>query len=203
MLQHSLGIVLHPDQEWHAIRDDRHSFMQVFFSHVPLLALIPVLSAFYGVTQVGWSFGGGSVIKLTTESAMVLCSITYIAILFGVFILGEFINWMSLNYGVKDSQEARHFEGTALAVYAATPLLLVGVFQVYPHLWLNASVTVMAMAYSVYLIYEGIPILMNISEERAFLFATSVITVALVMVVSVRVGSVVLWTLGAGPVYID
>lgn len=203
MLNHSLGIVLHPDQEWQAIRKERHSFLQVFFSHVPLLALIPVVSAFYGVTQVGWSFGGGSVIKLTVESALVLCTVTYFAILFGVFILGEFINWMSLNYGVKGSSDVRHFEGTALAVYAATPLLLVGIFQIYPHLWLNASVTLLAMAYSVYLIYEGIPILMNISKERAFLFASSVITVALIMVVSVRVGSVVLWTLGAGPVYID
>lgn len=203
MLEHTLGIMLHPDSEWKSIRKEKHSFKQVFLSHVPFLALIPTVSFFIGVTQVGWSFGGGEPIRLTVLSALELCGLTYISLLIGVYILGEFINWMTRTYGVRDSEERRHYEGTALAVYITTPVFLVGIFGLYPDLWLNAAVTLLAGAYAVYLIYEGIPILMNISKEQAFMFASSVVTIGLVMMVLVRVGSVILWTFGVGPVYVD
>lgn len=203
MLEHTLGILLHPDSEWKAIRNEKHSFKQVFLSHVPLLALIPTVCFFFGLTQVGWSIGGGDPVKLTMWSALELCGLTYFALLLGVFALGEYINWISRTYGVKDSEERRHYEGTALAVYITTPVFLVGVFGLYPDLWLNAIATFIAGAYAVYLTYEGIPILMNISKEQAFMYATSVVTFGLVLMVIVRVGSVILWSLGVGPVYVD
>lgn len=205
LLQHTLGIFLHPDSEWKSIRNEKkeHSFKQVFISHVPLLALIPSVSFFIGVTQVGWSIGSQEPIKLTLMSALELCGLTYFALLFGVYALGEFINWMAKTYGVKDPEEERHYEGTALAVYVTTPVFLVGIFGLYPDLWLNAAATMIAGAYAVYLVYEGIPILMNISKEQAFMFATSVVTIGLVLMVIVRVGSVMLWSLGVGPVYVD
>ncbi|MDN3638943.1 Yip1 family protein [Simiduia curdlanivorans] len=203
LLEHTLGILLHPDQEWKAIRNERHSFAQVFFSHVPILALIPPVAAFIGVTQVGWTIGDGDVVKLTVESALSLCIMTYIALMVGVYVLGEFINWMAKTYGVTDSAEKRHYEGTALAVYITTPVFLAGIAGIYPELWLNAVATILAGCYAVYLVYEGIPILMNIDKERAFMYATSVVTVGLVMLVIVRVGTVIVWGMGIGPVYVD
>lgn len=203
MLEHTVGILLHPDKEWRAIRNERHSFLQVFLSHVPLLALIPTLAFYYGVTQVGWSAAGGDMVRLTPASAMSLCGATYVALLAGVYILGEFINWMARTYGVEDDAEKRHYEGTALAVYVTIPVFLAGIFGVYPDMWVNAIATIIAGCYSVYLIYEGIPILMNIPKERAFMYATSVVTVGLVLMVVVRVGSVIVWGMGMGPVYAD
>ncbi|WP_439133205.1 Yip1 family protein [Pseudomaricurvus sp.] len=203
ILEHTLGILLHPDKEWKAIRNERHSFLQVFISHVPFLALIPTLASYYGVTQVGWVVADGEPVRLTAASAMSLCAATYVALLAGVYLLGEFINWMAKTYGVAGSDEERHYEGTALAVYVSTPIFLAGILQVYPDLWVNALATVIAGAYAVYLVYEGIPILMNISKEQAFMYATSVVTVGLVMMVIVRVGSVLVWGMGMGPVYVD
>ncbi|MFL0796374.1 MAG: YIP1 family protein [Cellvibrionaceae bacterium] len=203
ILEHTLGILIHPDSEWKAIRNERHSFAQVFLSHVPLLALIPAICGYYGVTRVGWTIGDGEVVRLTAESAMALSVLTYFGLMIGVYIFGEFINWMSRTYGVGDSEEQRHYEGTALAVYVTTPIFLVGAFSLYPELWLNALVTIVAAAYSVYLIYEGIPILMNIPKERAFMYASSVVTVALVLLVTVRIGTVLVWGMGVGPVYAD
>lgn len=203
ILQHTLGILFNPDSEWKAIRKERHSFKQVFLSHVPLLALIPCVAFYVGVTKVGWSVGAGSPVKLTQASALSLCAIAYFALLAAVFVLGEFINWMAKTYGVTDSEEKRHYEGTALAVFVTTPIFLAGVFGFYPDLWLNVAAMGLACAYSVYLIYEGIPILMNIDKDRGFMFASSVITIAMVLMVIVLIGSVLLWGMGVGPVYID
>ena len=201
ILNHTIGIFTHPDTEWKLIRAERSSFKQVFISHVPLLSLIPVLAAYFGVTRVGWSVGGGETIMLTSESALVLCAITYFALLMGVFILGEFINWMSKTFGVKDGEDQRHYDGTALAVYVTTPLFLASVVLAYPQIWVVASILMLAGAYTVYLIYEGIPILMNIEKEQGFMYASSVITVALVMLVTAIIGTVIIWGVGIGPVY--
>ncbi len=203
ILDHTLGILLHPDSEWKAIRNQKSSFQQVFLSHVPFLALIPCVSAFIGVTQVGWSVGGGDVIRLSVNSALAFCVLAYFAFLAGVFVFGEFINWMSRTYGVTDSQEQRHYEGTAMAVYVTTPLFLVGVFNLYPEPWLVVSVLVMAMAYSVYLVYEGTPILMNIDKDRAFMYSSSIVTIGLVMLVTTMIATVIVWGLFMSPVYVD
>ncbi|WNO08532.1 Yip1 family protein [Teredinibacter sp. KSP-S5-2] len=203
MLQHTLGIFLNPDSEWKAIREDKSSFKQVFLSHIPFLALIPALASFYGVTQVGWSVGSGEAVKLTVESALSLSALTYVALIAGIFVLGEFINWMAKTYGVAESEEQRHYEGTALAVFASTPLFLVGVFNAYPSIWLNATAMLIAGAYSVYLIYEGLPIVMNIDKDRAFMYASSVVTVGLVLMVTAMISTVLLWGMGIGPIYVD
>ncbi|WP_308366544.1 MULTISPECIES: Yip1 family protein [unclassified Microbulbifer] len=199
-LSHTLGIFIHPGKEWEAIRSERHSFAQVFFSHVPILALIPCVAGYFGVTLVGFRVGD-HVARLTPGSAAALAVVTYFSLLIGVYLFGEFINWMSRSYGVKGDEPTRHYEGTALAVFVTTPIFLSGIVGLYPHLWLNAAVTGLAGVYSIYLIFEGIPILMNMSKERAFLYAYSVITVGLVLLVIVRVGAVILWSLGMGPVY--
>lgn len=203
ILQHTLGILVNPDAEWKAIREEKNSFIQVFIGHVPILALIPAICAFYGVTQVGWKVAGGEAIKLTASSAASLCALTYFSLLASVYLLGEFINWMSKTYGVSGDAARRHYEGTALAVYVSTPVLLAGVANIYPSLWFVAVIMGLAGAYAVYLIYEGIPILMNIPQERAFMFATSVVTVGLVLMVTVMITTVVIWGMGVGPVYID
>lgn len=203
ILSHTLGILLHPASEWQAIRNDKSSFQQVFLSHVPFLALVPCIAAYFGVTQVGWTVGDGDPVRLSSNSALSFCVLAYFAFLAGVFIFGEFINWMSKTYGVRDSKERRHYEGTAMAVYVTTPLFLAGAFNAYPELWLVATAVVLAVAYSVYLVYEGTPILMNIDKERAFMYSSSIVTVGLILLVTVMIATVLVWGMGMGPVYID
>ncbi len=203
ILQHTLGILINPDNEWKLIRKDKESFKQVFLSHVPILALIPVFSAYYGVTQVGWSVGDGAPVKLAKESAISLLALSYLALVVGVFVLGEFINWMSKTYGVEGPEDRVHYDGTALAVFITTPLFLSGIFLVYPVLWLNAIAMIIAGCYSVYLIFEGIPILMNIDKDRAFMYASSVLTVGLVLMVTAMIGTVLIWGMGVGPEFVD
>lgn len=200
-LQHTLGIFINPNREWQRIRNERHSFIRVFFVHTPLLALIPVIAAYFGVTQVGWNVGSGGVVKLTSQSALWLCAGAYIAQLLTVYILGEYVYWMSRSFGVADDARQRHYAGAALAVYSAAPMMLAGIVLLYPQLWIVATVFILAACYSVYLVYAGIPILMNIPKERGFIYASSVITVGLVLTVVVLVATVIVWSSGLGPIY--
>lgn len=198
-LTHTLGLLTHPDREWEAIRNESESVGKLYFAHVLILALIPAAAAFYGSTQVGWQIGDGQVIRLTAASALQLSALFYAAMLAGIYIIGRFIDFFAATYEVRE----RTPRGVTLAAYTATPVFLLGVIAVYPNIWVNMLVGLAAIAYAVYLLYEGLPILMKIPEDRGFMFASSVLTVGLVMFVGLLAISVVIWSMGIGPVYVS
>ena len=198
-LGHTVGLLTHPDQEWEAIREEHESVGKLYLSHVFILALLPAAAAYYGTTQVGWQIGGSDIVRLTSGSALQLCALFYMATLAGIYMIGRAIDFFATTYGVGDQTH----NGVILAAYTATPMLIVGIVAVYPVLWVNMLAGVAAVAYSVYLLYEGLPILMKIPEERGFMFATSVLTVGLVMLVGLLAISVIVWSVGVGPVYVS
>lgn len=198
-LGHTLGLLTHPDKEWEAIRQDSESIGKLYLGHIWLLALIPAVAGYYGSTQVGWQIGDGQVVRLTSGSALQLSALFYVAMLAGIYVLGRFIDFFAATFEVKE----RTPHGVALAAYTATPVFLLGVIAAYPNIWINMLVGLAAIAYSVYLLYEGLPILMKIPEERGFIFASSVLTVGLVMFVALLAISVVIWSMGVGPVYVS
>ena len=119
--------------------------------------------------------------------------------LVAVATIGKLIQWMGETYGARQPLS----QSVALAAYTATPLFLIGIMQLYPVLWLNMLVGLPALAYTVYLLYSGVPIMMGISKERGFLFASAVLAVGLVMLVGVLAASAILWGIGVGPVFTD
>lgn len=198
-LGHTMGLLTHPDEEWESIRKDSESLSGLYFRHILILALIPAAAGLYGTTQVGWQIGDGQVIKLTFASALQLCALFYAAMLAGIYIIGRFIDFFAATYGVREDNP----KGVTLAAYTATPVFLLGIIAAYPNVWVNMVVGLLAVAYSVYLLYEGLPILMKIPAERGFMFASSVLTVGLVMLVALLAISVVIWSVGMGPVYVS
>ncbi len=196
-LKHIWGLFAHPKQEWQAIRDERCTIGTCYCSHVLLLAAIPAVCGYIGTTMVGWQIGAREVVKLTSASAVQIAVIYYVTMLVAVFTIGKLIHWMGQTYGTKEALP----QAIALAAYTATPLFLIGVMQLYPVLWLNFIVGLPALAYTVYLLYTGVPVMMGIPEDRGFLFASAVLAVGLVMFVGLLAVTVILWGLGIGPVF--
>ena len=75
------------------------------------------------------------------------------------------------------------------------------VIILYPVLWINFLFGLPALAYAVYLLYSGVPIMMNIPPEKGFLFASAVLAVGLVALVGLLASTVVLWSYGLGPAF--
>lgn len=198
-LTHTFGLLTHPDEQWEAIRKESESVTRLYTGHVLLLALIPALAGFIGTTQVGWQIGDGQVTRLSVDSALSLSVLFYAAMLAGIFILGKFIDFFAATYDAADQAP----KGVTMAAYTATPMFLIGVIAAYPNIWINMLAGLVAIAYAVYLLYEGLPILMKIPEERGFMFATAVLTVGLVMFVALLAISVVIWSVGIGPIYVS
>jgi Yip1 domain len=195
VLNHVWGLFFQPKKEWKSIKGERCSIGKCYCSHVLILAAIPAIAGYIGTTQVGWSFGGFEVHKLTTQSALQIAILTYLTMLVAVFSLGKAIHWMGQTYGSKQTLP----QAIALAAYAATPLWLMGFFFLYPVLWINMLIGLPALAYTVYLLYTGVPVMMSVTQERGFLFASAVLAVGLVMLVAVLGAMAMLWSMGIGP----
>ncbi len=197
MISHVAGLFIHPQREWQEIRETRESVSHLYFAHVLFLALIPAVSMYIGTTRIGWTIGSGAPVMLTEESAAVMSGLMYLAMLAGVAVMGAFINWMSRTYDTSPGL-ARCI---IFAAYTATPLFVAGLCALYPNVVLTMLVGIGAIFYTVYLLYTGIPIFMNISEEEGFIYSSSILTIGLVMLVSIMAITVLIWSFGFGPAY--
>ncbi len=196
-IQHILGLFTDPVRQWEKIRDQYKSGNGSPIGHVLFLALIPALSGYFGTTQVGWRIGVGEPIRITGDSALSIAIIYYIALLVGVFSIGWVIHLLGKAYEVEKPLPLC----IALAAYTATPLFLIGIMQVYPVLWLNMLIGLPALAYTVYLLYSGLPVMMEIPIERGFLYSSAVLAVGLVALVAMLAMTALLWGMGLQPVF--
>ena len=199
-VNHLAGLFTHPDREWAEIAEDRHSLPGVLAGQVMILALIPALAFFYGVTEVGWTLPtGDKLYRMTTDSTVIIIGLFYWAMVVGTAALGYGVHWMARTYG----SDATLTEAMTLAAYTNTPLFIAGFLGLRPMLWLDLVIGTVAACYAVYLLYLGIPHLMRVPKERGYLFASAALAVALVMFIGLMGSTVVLWELGAMPEFTD
>ena len=194
-INHVMGLFLHPTTEWEEIHNDEEKMLTAMVPSL-ILGLIPAICGYIGTTQTGWTIGAGDPVRITEDSAAIIAIMYYTVIQVAVFSIGWMILWMAKTYGSDPSLPAC----VKLAAYIATPLFLVGFMQLNPILWLNMVVGFPATAYTVFLLYTGIPAMMDISKDRGFLFSSAVLMVGMVGLVGMLAATVVLWGIGMQPV---
>ncbi len=198
MLSQALGFMISPQKQWEEVSQQDQSFKNSF--HVLLLAAFPALAWYFGITVTGWQVADGETVRMTVGSAQLIVALFYLAMVSSICCIGFFVHWMAQSYGA-DSSLAK---GVALVGYCSTPLLIAGgVVGFYPILWLDMLIAVAAVGYALYLLYIGIPIVMRIPKESGFLFASAIMAVCLVILMVMMGATVMLWELGAAPVFID
>jgi hypothetical protein len=196
ILNHLWGLYAHPVEEWHSI-DNRHESFKYSMSHIMIIALIPAISAYFSLTSIGWSVGVGERLFLSVDNALILSVGMYFALIAGVFILGYLAHWMAHTFG----SEPTYTQTLELAAYTATPLFTAGLAAFYPEIWFVMLVGFGALAYSVYLLYAGVPILMHIPEERGFIYSSSVVTCGLILLVCIMASFAIFWSSGYAPAF--
>lgn len=198
ILNHIWGLYAHPKDEWQTI-EKRHESLMYSLVHILVVALIPAICGYYAAAHIGWTIGVGDPIKISQSSAQVMAISMYAALVLGVFALAYLIQWMAKTFDSKPS----FIQSLELAAYTATPMLMVGITALFPVLWFVTLAGIAAVSYSVYLLYSGVPIMMNIPEEKGFIYSSSVVTCGLVLLVAIMALSAIMWTMGFGPEYVS
>jgi hypothetical protein len=200
MIQHTFGLLVKPSTAWRAIANLPASSLNILVLYPCIMAIFPAVAWFYGTSQIGWTVGDSEdVIKLTVASARQISILFYFAMVCSVAAIGYFIHWMSSTYGANSTLA----KGIVIAGLMATPLYVAGLVGFSPLLWVDLVVGVVAICWSVYLMYLGIPIVMDIPKERGFLFSSAVLAIGMVIIICLMVVSIILWDFGAAPAFTD
>jgi len=200
MIQHGLALLVQPHTAWRRVAQLQGSSFNALALFPVIMAILPAVAWYYGTSRVGWTVGASEdVIRLTEASATEISFLFYFVMIGSVAIIGYFIHWMSATYGANSTLT----RGIVIAGLTCTPLFVAGLVGFHPLLWLDLLIGVVALSWSTYLLYLGIPIVMNIPEERGFLFSSAIIAIALVIFVGILVVTIIAWEYGFAPQFTD
>ena len=111
--------------------------------------------------------------QLDPGEALIRAVVTWLVSVALVAFLGILVNLIADNFDAdRDDLAAQK-----IAAYSLTPAFLSGIFSLWPPLW---WLSLFALAAMVYIMHQGLPILMKAPEERALGYAATVTIAAIV-----------------------
>lgn len=190
-------LLTRPDRAWTTIRQDEERNSSSYLPYLLLFSLLPAICLFIGTHWVGWSLVDEERIRLEATSALQLSVLLYLTTLIGVFIMGYVLRYMSRTFEARPTFN----QCVGFIAYACTPFFLAGIAALYPTRWLAISVLLLACAHTCYLIYVGLPRFMRIDNQQGFLYASSMVGVGLLVIVTILVSMILFWTYTLEPGY--
>jgi len=125
---HIEGILKDPKNEWALIEEEHYSAETVFLTQISILAAIPAIALYIGVTQVGWSVAGQEPVRLASASALGSAVLFYFAMWGAVAFIATCMHWMEKTYGGEVSLD----ECLVLTTVTATTIFLSGISFLLP-----------------------------------------------------------------------
>ena len=172
LLNRIYNILIHPRDEWLAIRDEPATHRDIF-KYAAILAAIPPVAAMAGSLLFNRNIRG-SALAFSFSSLMMTNVIWY-----GMYILNVVITGMIIA-AILSTADSRGsgLRGFTIAAYSFTPLSLAGGIAVMPYLeWTVYP----AVLYGLYLLYLGITRLAEIPKTKAAWFTLSSFSAAAII----------------------
>ncbi len=198
-IAHAIGLLTSPNDTWKKISEEDNTISGHLLGYVFILAAIGPIAGYYGTTQFGWQIGTREAVKLSHESALTISLMYYIMTIFAVIGLGMLVQWMAKTY----KGDCIIGRAVSLAGYTATPIFLIGFAEIYPILWVNLIIGLPALAYTVFLLYSGVPIMMKVTEDKGFLMSSALLGLGMVTLVSMMGAMALAWGMGFQPQFVN
>ena len=164
LIERVKAIVLRPQSEWKVIEQEKDTLSDLLATYVAILAAIPEVARF-----VGQSFIGG---YAPIVPSLLRAIVVYLVSFAMVYIIAGVIDLLAPRFGGK-----KNFPNAVkLSVYSHTPLWLAGIFLLVPGL----NFLLILGLYGVYLLWTGLPPLMQVPNDKALPYAVVVTACALI-----------------------
>ena len=190
-----VDVLLQGSQLFTRLEQATVSVRVVVIKDVLPLALIPPIFLYLGSMQFGWQIGAEEVIHLNQTTLLAIAVCYFLALFLGFIGLAILLRWMAPTYDAT-LETSRHL---TLVATVATPMVVGSVAHLYPHVFVNMLAIIPVLIWSMYLLYRGLPILLQTTPQQGMLMASSLIGIVLVAAVTLLGITVVLWTHGFGP----
>lgn len=176
-LARAAGILVRPARTWDVVRDEPLDRRALLTGYIAPLAAIPAVCGVAGALLFGFSIANVGV-HMSVVGLLLGALAGYVLTLLFVFLLAMLVDVTApLFGGVRDGGQA-----LKLVAYSATPGWLFGVAEIYPNIGL--PVGILAGAWSLYLLYLGLPKLMQVPERHRLTAFATLLGVVLLLTVA-------------------
>ena len=164
--------MLNPKQAWPVIAAEETDVTTLYTQYIMILALIPAVAGFIGMSLIGVSALGHTV-RVPLFSGIVNMVVSYVLSLAMVYVLALLADRLAPNF----SGEKNLVNALKLVAYSSTSGMLGGIFSLIPSLSLLG---LLASLYSLYLLFVGVPIMMKSPQEKALPYTAVLLVCGLV-----------------------
>lgn len=172
IVQRVKDILLAPKATWPVIEAEPADVKSLFVPYVMVLAAIPVVAAFIGLSLIGVG-GMGMNFRIPVASGLASMVVSYVLSLVMVYVLALIVDALAPTFGgVKNPMNA-----LKVVVYGSTAGFLGGIFNLLPAL---SILGLLAALYSIYLIYTGLPALMKSPPDKSVAYTAVIIVCGIV-----------------------
>jgi len=175
VIERAKAILLQPAQTWPVIEAEPASVQSIYKEWLVIIAAIPMVCHFIGMSLVGASVFGVSY-RTPIVSGLVWLVVGYLVSLVALFLLALLVDALAPTFGGTRNRVA----AMKVVAYSVTASCVAGVLSLVPSLLLSL-VAFLAGCYGIYTFYLGLPVLMKCGKDKAVAYTAVVIVVAIVV----------------------
>jgi Yip1 domain len=166
-------LMLQPKSEWQVIDGETHTVQGLYTGYVMILAAIPAVCGFIGMSIIGMSLMGTS-FRVPIASGAVSMVLNYGLTLAGVYVLALVIDALAPSFG----SQKNFMQAIKIAAFAPTASWIAGVFSIVP---LLGVIGLLFALYTLYQLFIALPMLMKTPPDKAVVYFVVVLLVTIVV----------------------
>ncbi len=172
IVERAKAITLNPAATWPVIEAEKHDAKSLFVPYMLILAAIPAVASFIGLSLIGMG-GFGVSFRIPIASGLAMMVTTYILTLVMTYGMGWLTSALAPTFG----GQSNLVQGLKLAVFGGTPMMLAGVLNAVPALGI---IGLLVALYSLYVMYLGLPVLMKNPKEKTIVYMVVLIIASII-----------------------
>src|SRR5262245_10504815 len=150
-----IGILANPVHEWRAIASEDDGIASVYTGYILWMAAIPAVCLLIGLAMIGTPLSGRLGLRIALSSAVY----NYVSALVGTMVAAFVVARLAPRFKSTGSV----VNALKLVAYSSTPVWVAGVFYLFVYV---APLAFVAVLYSVYLYYLGLPPMLKTHQEN-------------------------------------
>ena len=175
------NILLSPGTEWPVIEQEPETVASIYTKYLVILAAIPAVAGFIGMSVFGIG-GYGMRMRVPFVTGLVQMVVSYGLSLAMFYVLALIVDALAPTFG----GQKHPVKAFKVVAYSMTAAMVAGIFSILPAL---AVVGLLGALWSIWLLYNGLPVLMKAPKEKALGYTAVVVVCGIV--VGVVIGVVV------------
>src|SRR5688500_18761514 len=173
-------ILTDPKAEWPVIAAEPMTTEKLYSSYIAPLAAIPVIAGFIGTSIIGVSLPFVGQFRVGIVRGIVHAFVTYVLSLVMVYVAALIVDKLAPTFQSTSNQ----VQALKLVAYSYTAIWVAGVLNVLPVLM---PLGILAILYSIYLFYIGLPVMMKTPEPKAvpYMVVSGSVIIGLAIIVGI------------------